>query len=103
MDRTLLSEFREAVIKLGQLFEPDTVEKVHTILFTTLYNAREFVRNVNKLSCIQENRAVDASVGLRDKLKVYAINKNSIKKNILLYMYMFSQRAHYYLILVSLF
>lgn len=46
MDRTLLSEFREAVIKLGQSFEPDTIEKVHSILFTKLYNARynEFVQ-----------------------------------------------------------
>ena len=83
MDRTLLSELREGVIKLGQSFEPDTIEKVHSILFTKLYNARcnEFVCNVSKLSCIQENRAVDASVGLGDKLKVYAIHKNSMNKN----------------------
>ena len=68
------------MIKLGQL---DTIEKVHLILFTKLYNARcsEFVCNVSKLSCIQENRAVDASVGLRDKLKVYAIHKNSMNNN----------------------
>ena len=37
MDRTLLSEFKEAVIKLGQSFEPDTIENVHSILFTKLY------------------------------------------------------------------
>ena len=82
MDRTLLTEFREAVIKLDQSFQPEIVEKVHSILFTKLYNARcnEFVRSISKLSCIQENRAVDASVGLRDKLKVYAIHKNSMNK-----------------------
>jgi hypothetical protein len=32
MDRTLLNEFREAVIKLDQSFKPETVEKVHSIL-----------------------------------------------------------------------
>ena len=36
MDRTLLNEFREAVIKLCLSFEPDTIEKVHSILFSKL-------------------------------------------------------------------
>ena len=53
MDRNLLSEFKEAVIKLSVL-EPD-IKNVHLIPFTKLYNARcnEFVCNVSTLSCTQ--------------------------------------------------
>ncbi len=43
-----------------------------------MYNARcnEFLLTVNKLSCIKKNKAVDTDMGLRDKLKVYAVEKN---------------------------
>ena len=78
MDRTLLSEFREGVIKLSRSFEPDTNEKVHSILFTKLYNAR-----CNAMLASYppyKKTAVDASVGLRDKLKVHAIHKKKFNE-----------------------
>ena len=44
-----------------------------------IYNARsnEFLRTVSKLDCVKKKKAVDANVGLRDKLKSYAVQKQS--------------------------
>ena len=51
------------------------IEGVHNKLLWKIYNARcnEFLRSITKLSCIHQKKSVDASTGLRDKLKVYAI------------------------------
>lgn len=55
------------------------IEEVHKKLLWKVYNARcnEFLRSINKISCMHQNRSVDASIGLRDKLKVYAVEKLS--------------------------
>ena len=55
------------------------IEEVHKKLLWKVYNARcnEFLRSINKISCMHQNRSVDASTGLRDKLKVYAVEKLS--------------------------
>ena len=70
-------QFKTAVEEL----QPGTViERVHGILLAKTYNAtsNEFVRTVSKLNCIKEKKAVDANMGLRDKLKSYAVEKGSI-------------------------
>ena len=53
-------------------------EEVHKKLLWKVYNARcnEFLHSINKISCMHQNRSVDASTGLRDKLKVYAVEKS---------------------------
>ena len=55
------------------------IEDVHKKLLWKVYNARcsEVLRSINKMSCMHQNRSVDASTGLRDKLKVYAVEKLS--------------------------
>ena len=55
------------------------IEEVYKKLLWKVYNARcnEFLRSINKISCMHQNRSVDASTGLRDKLKVYAVEKLS--------------------------
>ena len=55
------------------------IEDVHKKLLWKVYNARcnAFLRSINKMSCMHQNRSVDASTGLRDKLKVYAVEKLS--------------------------
>ena len=80
MDATLLTAFKTAVQEL----QPDThmavIERVHGVLLAKIYNAtsNEFLRSINKLNCIKEKKAVDANMGLRDKLKFYAVEKGSI-------------------------
>ncbi len=76
MDRLLLEKFKEAVKDTSN----QTVESIHNRLLWKIYNARcnEFLLTVNKLSCIKKNKAVDTDMGLRDKLKVYAVEKKSI-------------------------
>lgn len=58
----------------------DVIERVHGILLAKIYNAtcNEFLRTISKLHCIKEKKAVDASMGLRDKLKSYVVEKGSI-------------------------
>ena len=55
------------------------VEELHKQLLWKVYNARcnEFLRSINKISCMHQNKSVDASIGLRDRLKVYAVEKLS--------------------------
>ncbi len=79
MDRLLLEKFKEAVKDTSNR-TVETVESVHNKLLWKIYNARcnEFLLTVNKLSCIKKNKAVDTDMGLRDKLKVYAVEKKSI-------------------------
>ena len=56
------------------------IEDVHNKLLWKIYNTRcnEFLRSITKLSCVDKNKAVDADIGLRDKLKVYAVEKLSV-------------------------
>lgn len=75
-----MTEFTSAVQEL----KPDTpinvIERVHGLLLAKIYNAasNEFLRTLNKLNCIKEKKAADVNMGLRDKLKSYAIEKQSI-------------------------
>lgn len=54
------------------------IEEVHKKLSWKVYNARcnKFLHSINKISCMHQNKSVDASTGLRDKLKVYAVEKS---------------------------
>ena len=68
----------EYIHRGSRITSPDNiVSEVHSSLLNKVYNARcnEFLQTVRKLSCIDKNQAVDASVGLRDKLKVFATEK----------------------------
>ena len=49
------------------------IEDVHNKLIWKVYNARcnVFLCSITKI-CIHQNKSVDASTGLGDKLKVYA-------------------------------
>ena len=83
MDNTLLEKFTVAVNALEVDTSQQTVKEVHKMLIWKIYNARcnEFLRSTMKLSCIDKDRCVDASIGLRDKLKVYAVQKVSTNIN----------------------
>ena len=61
MDRTLLNELGEAMIKLDRSFQPETVEMCTQFHYTMLD-----AMNLYTALASYENRAVDASVGLRD-------------------------------------
>ena len=82
MDSVLLEKFKEAVKEVMGAEETSgqTTESVHSKLLWKVYNTRcnEFLRSITKLACIQQNKAVDADTGLRDKLKVYAVERKSI-------------------------
>lgn len=80
LDRTLLSKFSDAVQAIQPNTPIDTIEKIHEALLDKLYNVRsnEFLRMVTKTDCIKNKKAVDANVGLRDKLKSYAVEKFNI-------------------------
>ena len=78
LDTTLLSTFTEALHECRITSLDNIVSEVHSSLLNKVYNARcnKFLQTVLKLSCIDKNQAVDASsVGLRDKLKVFATEK----------------------------
>jgi hypothetical protein len=79
-DRTLLEYFNEAIKHLQSQAESGTTQKVHTMLLSKIYNARsnEFLRGVSKLQCIKSNKAVDVNIGLRDQLKCYAAEKQTL-------------------------
>ena len=83
MDSVLLETFESAVDEMKADFSRQDVEVIHNKLIWKIYNARcnEFLRSIAKLSCIQQKKSVDASIGLRDKLKVYAIEKLSVFNN----------------------
>ena len=79
-DSTLFLTFSNIVRQLLEPASPELLKKVHAMLLTKIYNARsnEFLQGVSKLSCIKNNKAVDVNVGLRDKLKCYAADKQTI-------------------------
>lgn len=80
LDETLLTKFKTAVQELVPDASLNAIERVHGILLAKIYNAtsNEFVRTITKLNCIKEKKAVDTNMGLRDKLKSYAIEKGSL-------------------------
>ena len=59
----------------------EVVARVHGILVTKIYNARsnEFLRSIAKMECFSKNKAVDVNISLRDKLKSYAAEQQSIQ------------------------
>ena len=81
-DSTLLVKFYEAVKQLHSASAEETVQQVHSLMLTKIYNARsnEFLQGIAKMSCMNNNKAVDVNVGLRDKLKCYAAEKQSISE-----------------------
>ena len=83
LDTTLLDTFTEALGECKITSPNNVVAAVHSILLNEVYNARcnEFLQAVRKLSCIDKNQAVDASVGLRDKLKVFATEKCTLTQS----------------------
>ena len=95
-DRTLLEHFNEVVKhNVRQLKSPaDTVQQVHTMLLSKIYNARsnEFLRGINKLQCY---KAVDVNIGLRDQLKWYAAEKTNP-----CYRMIFSRKSQYNVIML---
>ena len=78
-DSTLLPKFSDAVQELHSASPMEIVQQVHAMLLTKFYNAKsnEFLQGITKLSCIKNNKAVDVNIGLRDKLKCYAAEKQS--------------------------
>ena len=79
LDTTLLAEFSKTVQILQPELSMEAVENIHALMLEKIYNARsnEFLRTVSKLDCVKKKKAVDANVGLRDKLKSYAVQKQS--------------------------
>lgn len=79
LDSTLLRKFSSAVEVLQPGTPTNVTERVHGILVEKMYNAtsNNFLQGISKLNCLQEKKAVDANIGLRDKLKSYAVEKQS--------------------------
>ena len=77
LDTTLLSTFTEALHECRITSPDNIVSEVHSSLLNKVYNARcnEFLQTVCKLSCIDKNQAVDASVGLKN---VLSHNSNNV-------------------------
>lgn len=77
MDSTLLTTFSNAAHDLHPTSSTDVVARVHGILLSKIYNARsnKFLHSISKLTCIKQQKAVDVNIGLRDKLKCYAAEK----------------------------
>ena len=82
-DSTLLVKFHEAAEQLHSASPEEVVEQVHGLMLTKIYNARsnEFLQGITKISCMNNNKAVDVNVGLRDKLKCYAAEKQSTSES----------------------
>ena len=80
IDSTLLNRFSEAAHDIHPVSSMEVVDPVHRALLSKIYNARsnEFLRSISKLACIKQKKAVDVNVGLRDKLKCYAAEKQSV-------------------------
>ena len=78
-DALLLQHFSNAVDGVLSTATTEVITRVHGILLTKMYNARsnEFLRSIGKIECFRKNRAVDVNIGLRDKLKSYAADKQS--------------------------
>lgn len=74
-----MSGFSKAVEDLQLGADISVIENVHAALLNKFYNVRsnEFLRSIGKMDCIKDNKAVDANIGLRDKLKSYAVKKQS--------------------------
>jgi hypothetical protein len=79
LDATLLSTFTSAIDELQPGTPTHDIERVHQILLAKIYNARsnDFVRTISKLECSKQKKAVDVNIGLRDKLKSYAAERQS--------------------------
>lgn len=78
MDSDLLGIFRKAVEELQIHVSTDDIDDVHQFLVKKVYNARcnEFLRSISKLACIDNDKAIEGNVSLRDELKVYALNSH---------------------------
>ena len=78
-DALLLQHFRDAFHGIFPTVASDVVSRVHGIWLTKIYNARsnEFLRSIGKIECFRQKKAVDVNIGLRDKLKSYAAEKQS--------------------------
>ena len=75
-------KFYEMAKQLHSAASEEIVLHVHSLMLTKIYNARsnEFLQGIAKISCMNNNKAVDVNVGLRDKLKYYATEKQSISE-----------------------
>lgn len=78
-DALLLQIFKDTVAIVFPIATTEVVARVHGILVTKIYNARsnEFLRSLGKIECFRKNKAVDVNISLRDKLKSYAVEKQS--------------------------
>ena len=73
MDNSILDEFTAALDNMGVVTSRQAIDEIHKKLIWKIYNVRcnEFLQTITKLSQIQQNKGVEASTGLRDKLKVH--------------------------------
>lgn len=80
MDNSILEKFTTALGNMGVVTSSQAIIEIHNKLVWKIYNVRcnEFLRATTKLSQIQQKKGVDASTGLRDKLKAYAVEKVSV-------------------------
>ncbi len=78
-DAVLLQTFTGAVQEICPVVTTEVVITVHGVILTKIYNARcnEFLHAIGQLDCLRKNKAVDVNIGLRDKLKSFASEKQS--------------------------
>ena len=79
MDNSIFEKFTTVLDNMGVVTSRQAINEIHNKLVWKIYNVRcnEFLQATTKLSQIRQNKGVEASTGLRDKLKVYAVEKVS--------------------------
>ena len=76
-DDTLVKIFIASVKDIMPSATVDCIQRVHKVLVSKLYNCRcnEYLNSINQQNLMKENKTVTACIALRDKLKLYATEK----------------------------
>jgi len=76
-DQSLQQTFQEAVDQIVSPVDRETAKRVHAVILAKVFNARcnEYLRAINDEATRKDKKTVDVHIGLRDKLKTYAAEK----------------------------
>ena len=73
MDNSNLEKFTAALENMGVVTSKQAINEIYKLIWKIYVRCNEFLQATTKLSHIQQKKGVDASTGLRDKLKAYAV------------------------------
>lgn len=77
-DQSLQQTFQEAVDQIvSSPVDRETAKRVHAVILAKVFIARcnEYLRAINDEATRKDKKTVDVHIGLRDKLKTYAAEK----------------------------